>query len=45
MKCLPGAAVNEDFASVVSTAQTMLTGDPDLDFLIIMKNTGFFTDR
>ncbi len=36
-----GAAVNEDFASVVSTAQTMLAGDPDLDFLIIAKNTGF----
>lgn len=35
-----GAAVNEDFASVVSAAQTMLAGDPDLDFLIIMKNTG-----
>jgi len=36
-----GAAVNEDFASVVSAAQIMLAGDPDLDFLIIMKNTGF----
>lgn len=36
-----GAAVNEDFASVVSAAQTMLAGDPDLDFLIIVKNTGY----
>ena len=36
-----GAAVNEDYASVVSAAQTLLTGDPDLDFLIVMKNDGF----
>ena len=36
-----GAAVNEDFASVVSASQTMLAGDPELDFLIVMKNDGF----
>ena len=36
-----GAAINEDFASVVSAAQTLLTGDPDLEFLIVMKNDGF----
>lgn len=36
-----GAAINEDFASVVSAAQTLLAGDPDIEFLIIMKNTGF----
>lgn len=36
-----GAAVNEDYASVVSAAQTLLAGDPDLDFLIVMKNDGF----
>ena len=36
-----GAAVNEDFASVVSAAQTLLSGDPDLEFLIVMKNDGF----
>jgi two-component system, NtrC family, sensor kinase len=35
-----GAAVNEDFASVVSTCQTLLAGNPDLDFLIITKNNG-----
>lgn len=36
-----GAAINEDYASVVSASQTMLTGDPDLDFLMIMKGDGF----
>lgn len=36
-----GAAINEDYASVVSAAQTLLAGDPDLDFLIVMKNDGF----
>ncbi len=36
-----GAAINEDFASVVSAAQTLLAGDPDLDFLIVMKNDRF----
>lgn len=36
-----GAAINEDFASVVSAGQTMLGGDPDLEFLIVMKNNGF----
>lgn len=36
-----GAAINEDYAGVVSAAQTLLSGDPDLDFLIVMKNDGF----
>lgn len=36
-----GAAVNEDFASLVSASQTLLAGDPDLEFLIIMRNDGF----
>ncbi len=35
------AAVNEDYSSVVSAAQTLLDGDPDLDFLLVMKNDGF----
>lgn len=35
------AAVNEDFASMVSASQTMLNGDADLEFLILMKNDGF----
>lgn len=36
-----GAAVNDDLASVVTASQTLLAGDPDLDFLIITKNDGF----
>ena len=36
-----GAAVNEDYASVISTAQTMIEGDPSLDFLFVMKNDGY----
>ena len=36
-----GAAINDDFASVVGACQTMLAGDPDLDFLIVAKNDGF----
>ena len=35
------AAVNEDYSSVVSSAQVLLKGDPEIDFLIIMKNEGF----
>ncbi|MCG8550575.1 MAG: HAMP domain-containing protein [Desulfobacterales bacterium] len=35
------AAVNEDYSSVVSSAQVLLKGDPGLEFLIIMKNDGF----
>ncbi len=35
------AAVNEDYSSVVSSAQVLLRGDPEIDFLIIMKNEGF----
>ena len=36
-----GAAVNEDYASVINSAQTLIEGDPTLDFLIVMKNEGF----
>ena len=36
-----GAALNEDYSSVVNAAQTLLKGDPDLDFLVVMKNDGF----
>lgn len=36
-----GAAINEDYASVVSTSQTLLGSDSDIDFLIVMKNDGF----
>lgn len=35
-----GAAINEDYASVVMTAQTMLAGDPSLKFLVVTKNDG-----
>ena len=33
--------LNEDYSSVVSAAQVLLNGDPDIEFLIIMKNDGF----
>ncbi len=36
-----GAAINEDFASVISASQTLLQGDPEIEFLIVMKNDGF----
>ena len=36
-----GAAINEDYASVINSAQTMLEGDASVDFLIVMKNDGF----
>lgn len=36
-----GAAVNEDYSSVVSSAQVLLKGDSSIDFLVIMKNDGF----
>lgn len=36
-----GAAVNEDYASVVTAGQTMLEGDSDVTFLIVMKNDGY----
>ena len=35
------AAINEDFATVVSTAQTMLEGDKDIEFMVVMKNDGY----
>ncbi len=36
-----GAAINEDFASVISASQTLLQGDPGIEFLMVMKNDGF----
>ncbi len=38
---IAGAAVNNDFASLVSISRTLLKGDPDLEFLVIVKNDGF----
>jgi len=36
-----GAAVNEDFSSVVDHCKEMLNGDKMLDYLVITKNDGF----
>ena len=36
-----GAAVNEDFSSVVDHCKEMLKGDPMLEYLVITKNDGF----
>lgn len=36
-----GAAVNEDFASLVTASQNLMAGDPDLDFLVIVQNNGY----
>ncbi len=36
-----GAALNEDFASIVMASETLLRGDQSLDFLIILRNDGF----
>ncbi|PTN37928.1 histidine kinase [Desulfonatronum sp. SC1] len=36
-----GAAVNEDFASVISASLTLIQGDPEIDFLVVMKNDGY----
>jgi len=36
-----GAALNEDYASLVTASETLLRGDPGLDFLIIVRNDGF----
>ncbi len=36
-----GAAVNEDYSSVVDHAREMITGDPTIAYLIITKNDGF----
>jgi signal transduction histidine kinase/DNA-binding response OmpR family regulator/HPt (histidine-containing phosphotransfer) domain-containing protein/HAMP domain-containing protein len=36
-----GAALNEDFSSVVDHCQEMLDGDQALDYLVITKNDGF----
>jgi len=36
-----GAAVNEDFSSVVDHCKEMLNGDEALDYLVITKNDGF----
>ncbi len=38
---IAGAAINEDYASLVSASQTLIAGDPDLEFLVIVKNDGF----
>ncbi len=38
---IAGAAVNEDYASLVSACRTLIDGDPDLEFLIIVQNDGF----
>lgn len=35
------AALNEDYASLVSAGQNLVHGDPDLDFLVIAKNNGY----
>lgn len=35
------AAVNEDYSSVVSSAQVLLKGDPAIEFVILVKNDGF----
>ena len=36
-----GAAINEDFSSVVDHCKEMLNGDQTLDYLVITKNDGF----
>jgi signal transduction histidine kinase/DNA-binding response OmpR family regulator/HPt (histidine-containing phosphotransfer) domain-containing protein/HAMP domain-containing protein len=36
-----GAAVNEDFSSVVDHCNEMLRGDPALDFIVMTKNDGY----
>ena len=36
-----GAAVNEDFSSVVDHCKEMLNGDESLDYIVITKNDGF----
>lgn len=36
-----GAALNEDFTSIVAASEALLRGDQGLDFLIIVRNDGF----
>ena len=36
-----GAAINDDYASVVAACENLLRGDKSLDFLIIVRNDGF----
>lgn len=36
-----GAAVNEDFSSVVDHCKELLHGDPALEYLVVTKNDGF----
>src|SRR4051812_39987851 len=36
-----GAAVNEDYSSVVDHCKEMLKGDEALDYLVMTKNDGF----
>ncbi len=38
---IAGAAINEDYATLVSASQTLIEGDPNLEFLVIAKNDGF----
>ncbi len=38
---IAGAAVNDDFASLVSASRTLIERDSDLEFLVIAKNDGF----
>ncbi len=38
---IAGAAINEDYATLVSASRTLIEGDPDLEFLIIVQNDGF----
>ncbi len=36
-----GAAINEDYSSVVDNAIEMLNGDPSLSYIVITRNDGF----
>ncbi len=38
---LAGAAINGDFTSLVRTSRALLEGDPDLEFLVIVKTGDF----
>jgi two-component system NtrC family sensor kinase len=35
------AAINEDYAGVVDACRTLLAGDPEIEFLVVLKNDGF----
>ncbi|RME92488.1 MAG: response regulator [Verrucomicrobia bacterium] len=36
-----GAAVNEDYGAVVETFMTTVRSDPEIDFLVLVRNDGF----